>query len=355
MNFYLNASVSGLEETKKIIEDFLYWFNDKDKAVLHVFRTCDIDMSEFKKAYPKCANQPGIIYIDKKVKFEELHRYYCKSVLVNEIVDYKPGDLFRIYKLVNPVAKEVDFDNQPISIQYDAVYDRTLKDPYRGYFPYQTAAVSDAIDYFKPERIIDCGCGAGANYHYLKPVLERNETDYTGVDFSRFQVIKAMDRYKKDTFPKVHFALMDLTDMNFEKNSFDFAFTESTLPFIKKAEEAILNMNHISKNGFFASLYTVDKKNKNIPYDKKNRCYMLNTGSTWKFMDKITPNTFFLPEFNRMTEILKNINEVVYRINEEDQFFSPLGVKTKNIFIYPKKWFEDRNVSFKDWNFRPLM
>lgn len=291
--------------------------------------------------------------MNKKVEFKDLHKYYTKSVLVNEIVNYKPGDLFRIFKLMNPMNSDINFDNQPISIQYDAIYDKTLKKPYRGYEFTQLRHIASAIDYFNPNRIFDCGCGAGANYYYLKRHVDSAKSNYTGIDFSRFQIIKAIDRYQ--TSKKVSFEIMDMLNLKFQDDYFDFSFTESTLPFIREFSKAISNLSRVSKKGFFASVYTTDQRYSDIPFDKKNKCYILDTGSTWKFMNKVTPNCFYVPSYSFVMNLLKSMPQISVTENNEDQFFEPLGVKTRNVFIYPKEWYVKNKNSFKGWNFRPLM
>ncbi|BBE30642.1 hypothetical protein OSSY52_07830 [Tepiditoga spiralis] len=341
MTFYLDAGISGIEKANQIIEDFKIWFRPSDKVSLIIFSCKKINFNEIKKA----KNVKILGYL----KFEELKKYYNKSVLLNEVINYKNGDMFRLFKLINPTPKDIDFENQPISIQYDINYDKNFSNKFSAYNKKQMETIKDIILKEKPTSILDAACGTGSNYYQLKDVVK--DKKYIGIDFSRFNVIKAIDYYQNKN---AKFYIGDMTNLKFKNDQFDLSFTESALPYVKDPLRALKELNRVSKKGFYAGFYTTKQNVEYFKYNKKTFCYELDTGATWKFY-KETPNTFYLPKFKKVIELLKTMKNIDYRINEEDQFFSPLGIRTFTIFVYPKRWYEKYGETFKKYNNRPLM
>lgn len=343
-----------MEEAIYILKDYLYWFNKGDDVSLILFFSGEKPPKKFKEIFDSDdrLDKPKAVFNLKKVESHELHRYYSKSILVNEVANYRSGDLFRIYKLMNPARLENNFENQAISIQSDIRYDQTLKKPYKAYFPEHISHISDAVDFYQPKSLLDCGCGSGANYFFLKEKILKSGINYTGIDQSRFQIIKAKDLYEKEN---IQFIPGNLQNIPFNNNSFDFSFSESTLPFLDNPLKGIQEMARVSKKGFFCSLFTFICPIKDHPFDKKNQSYKLNTGATWKFYENVTPNVFSVPLKSDVIDMLNEIPEAVWIEDNSSQFFQGLGLRSNNIFIFPKDWYNSRKASFKGWNFKPLM
>jgi ubiquinone/menaquinone biosynthesis C-methylase UbiE len=181
-------------------------------------------------------------------------------------------------------------------------------------------------------------------------LLNELRIKYYGVDISRFQTIKAIDLFESKS---AQFFLGNALNLSFEDDFADISFSESTLPFLKNPLKGLSELNRISKNGFFASLYSIRKKHDFLRQFKKNNIYALDTGSTWKYYDKITPNKYYLPDYKSVIELSKNFNSTIVIEENSDQFFEPLGVTTTNLFFFPKEWYLKSN--FKNINYRPLM
>ncbi|HNV06357.1 MAG TPA: class I SAM-dependent methyltransferase, partial [Petrotogaceae bacterium] len=209
----------------------------------------------------------------------------------------------------------------------------------------------DMIDFLFPVKILDAGCGCGANYFYLKDAL-KDGTSYHGVDFSRYNIIKAIDYFSGDN---VSFSFGDIRSLEFDDGFFDFSFTESVLPYVSDPLRAVKELYRVSEKGFYAAFYSVEQKIKGCRFNKDTFCYELDTGASWKFY-KNTPNTFYLPRFSDAIRVLEGMEDKLsIRINQKDQFFGKIGINTKNIFIYPKAWYESSCNTYKKWNNKPLM
>ncbi|MFP4460901.1 MAG: class I SAM-dependent methyltransferase [Thermotogota bacterium] len=255
ISFYLDTTVAGFEKAKLIIEDYTTWFKADNSTQLILFASANHPhglISFLTKS--KLIDRYGITFLEKPIAPDKLYRFYTKKMLLNEWVQYKKHDIFRLYKLFYPLNRETGFDNQPISIQYDVRYHEHRSDNYKSYSHTQTAHIASALDFYKPKRIIDAGCGAGAQYYCLLDQIRKLNIQYVGIDMSRFQIIKALDLFSAE---QTNFLLGDVTELDFEDNAFDLGFTESTLMFCSDPIKALKEINRVCKEGFFGSLYTI--------------------------------------------------------------------------------------------------
>ena len=78
------------------------------------------------------------------------------------------------------------------------------------------------------ERILDAGCGTG----HLTAEIAKSGADVVGVDSSPEMLGQARQNY-----PALHFALADLTNLDFAKR-FDTVFSNAVLHWVKDAESA---------------------------------------------------------------------------------------------------------------------
>jgi len=358
MTFYLDTAVAGKAKSLQIIKDYAYWFRRTDKSSLTFFTSAYHPEALYDDfcTFLTDRDSPSATFIKKPIVPNRLHQFYSKKVLLNEWNRYQAGDIFRLFKIMNPLKESIghdtDFDIQPVSIQYDIRYDKHMRDDYRGYQTRHLSTVSSAIDYYRPERILDAGCGAGAHYHCLNEALKRYKTQYYGIDKSRYQLIKAIDLYAG---PGITFELGDLQKTGLLQNHFDFSFSESTLPFVPDPLKALEELERVSADGFFAALYTLEAfPELYLPF-VDGSILSLNTGATWKYYVPITPNTYYLPLYERVKTFSEKLQKTVMITNSEDQYFEPLGLKTVNCFFYPRTWYKKNKTTFEKWNYRPLM
>ena len=78
--------------------------------------------------------------------------------------------------------------------------------------------------YFSPLRgkILEVGIGTGANIDYLD-----NQARITGIDFSEKMLEKARQKLVKSGRKNINLKQMDVEDLDFEDNSFDYVITSS--------------------------------------------------------------------------------------------------------------------------------
>ncbi|HOO31897.1 MAG TPA: methyltransferase domain-containing protein [Thermotogota bacterium] len=351
IQFYLDTSVMPVEQIKLLIDDYFYWFNPSDRTDL-IFFTSTRHPQELDKILTEKKREanPKFTFIREPIKPEDLHRFYTQRILLNEWVNYKKNDLFRIYKLFFPANSDINFDNQAISIQYDIRYHLNRSDAYASYKKEHLSAIESAIHFYQPELVFDLGCGAGAQYFFLKGALDSHNTKYQGIDLSRFQTLKAIDLFESD---RASFSLGNAVNLKFKDHFADFSFSESTFPFLHNPLMGLKEINRISKKGFFAALYTIRKRHEFLKPFKKNNVYALDTGATWKYLNGITPNIYYLPEYLSVMELSKTFSNTIVIEENSDQFFEPLGVSTSNLFFFPAEWYKKTKNKFL--NFRPLM
>jgi len=349
--FYLDTTIAGYEKTTLIVKDYVYWFKNDIQTQLVLFSSAGHpdDLKRFLSTVDH-KNFTGITLIEKPIPPEKLHRYYTKRLLLNEWVHYKKDDIFRLYKFFYPSNRETDFDNQPISIQYDIRYHEKRSDEYKSYSQEQTTHIQSALDFFQPQRILDAGCGAGAQFYFLREKIKQLNINYVGIDASRFQIIKAIDLFQDK---KASFQLGDITQLNFNDHTFDLGFTESTLMFCSDPIKAIKELTRVCKKGFFASLYTIKNNPEQLKSLKKGHLYYLDTGATWKYYDKITPNVYKIPDYQQIMKTTQSFKNVMMIQNDADQFFEPLGISTTNLFFFPRDWYHPSKL--EKFSYHPLM
>ena len=349
--FYLDTTVSEFEKTKMIIEDYAYWFkNDTDVELLLFAST--VHPSDLKRFLitDGFLSLSGITFLEKPIPPEKLHRYYTKKFLLNEWIHYQKNDIFRLYKLYYPLNQDTSFDNQPISIQYDIRYHESRTDDYRSYSPEQTEHIHSAIEFYNPNKIIDAGCGSGAQYSSLQKILKKRNIHYTGIDASRFQIMKAIDLFSS---PLSSFQLGDITNIGYPDNSFDLGFSESTLLFCADPLKGLKELDRVCNNGFFASLYTINDDAGHLKRFKKGAIFYLDTGATWKYYNKITPNVYKIPDYQQTKKLADSLRNTVVIRNDTDQFFEPLGIPTANLFFFPAEWYNSSKL--ENFSYHPLM
>jgi len=358
MDFYLNVTVAGLETTRQICSDYGYWFRRGDETSLTLFFTDRALVSEVRRVVDdlKGPGSAPVHLIADPVPFHELHRFYRKKGLLNEWIPYRPGDLFRIHRLLEPNAGNQSYETQPVSIQFDVRYDQTVPEKRRVYRREQIAAILDAIDHLHPTSLIDLGCGCGANYSFLKDKLAQEGIRYQGLDTSRFLISKAKDLYETpESDPRVRFDLGDARRLPYPDHAFDLGFSESLLPLVPNPLAALTEMARTTLFGFFSSLYTIASHQPGLVYLQKERAYALDVGATWKYRKGVSEQVFYLPKTADVRAFARKVPHIVTVENKRHQFFDALGIRTVSVFFYPKRWFDQRRARFTLWNYQPLM
>lgn len=93
----------------------------------------------------------------------------------------------------------------------------------------------------KGKKVLDCGCGAGVDYEYLKDIC-----DYTGID-----ITPKMIELCHENFPEGIFWEMDMEAMLFPNDVFDVVFCRAVLEHLEDYKEALSEMKRVCKSGGF--------------------------------------------------------------------------------------------------------
>ena len=95
-----------------------------------------------------------------------------------------------------------------------------------------------ALDLKQSDRVLDAGCGTGANFDTVSPLVR----EMVGVDFSEEQIARAQRRIASEKLPNVKAEVGEVTKLSFPTDSFDKVICASVLHFLSDAEcEATLS------------------------------------------------------------------------------------------------------------------
>ncbi len=108
--------------------------------------------------------------------------------------------------------------------------------------PSQAYAVQHIADLAAqgPLRLLDAGCGNGRFYRDLRDIPN---IDYTGVDFTENLVKTARELY-----PEGNFQQMDVRELRFDDQAFDFVIAQHVIRHIKDFTEPLAEMMRVAKH-----------------------------------------------------------------------------------------------------------
>lgn len=111
-------------------------------------------------------------------------------------------------------------------------------------------------------RVLDVGIGTGKNIDYYN-----NEAEITGIDFSKKMLEKAKRKLKKPGRKNISLKLMDVENLKFRDNSFDYIITSSVFCSVPNPIEGLKEIKRVLKpNGKLIMVEHVLSKNKIIAF-----------------------------------------------------------------------------------------
>jgi len=122
------------------------------------------------------------------------------------------------------------------------------------------------IDPKDDDVVLDVGCGSGENIILLSKVVKK----IIGVDFSEGMVKRAVERIKEHKIQNAECFVRDVTDLQFEDNSFDKVVCVSVLQYLddKSCEKALSELIKVTKKRGYVILHV---KNSFSLYSLSNR------------------------------------------------------------------------------------
>ncbi|MBA7509935.1 2-methoxy-6-polyprenyl-1,4-benzoquinol methylase, mitochondrial [subsurface metagenome] len=111
-------------------------------------------------------------------------------------------------------------------------------------------------------KVLDVGIGTGKNIDYYN-----NEAEVTGIDFSKKMLEKAKRKLKKSGRKNISLKLMDIENLKFRDNSFDYVITSSVFCSVPNPIEGLKEIKRVLKpNGKLIMVEHVLSKNKIIAF-----------------------------------------------------------------------------------------
>lgn len=111
-------------------------------------------------------------------------------------------------------------------------------------------------------KVLDVGIGTGKNIDYYN-----NEAEVTGIDFSKKMLEKAKRKFKKSGRKNTSLKLMDVENLKFRDNSFDYVITSSVFCSVPNPIEGLKEIKRVLKpNGKLIMVEHVLSKNKIIAF-----------------------------------------------------------------------------------------
>lgn len=94
-------------------------------------------------------------------------------------------------------------------------------------------------------KVLDVGCGAG----FFSLLMAELGCRVTGVDFSREMLEQAAQNAGSEGFKEIQFLQMDVQDLNFPDETFDFIITRNVMWVLPDADRAYDGMIRVLKSG----------------------------------------------------------------------------------------------------------
>jgi len=114
----------------------------------------------------------------------------------------------------------------------------------------QVNQLADALQIRSSERLLDIGCGSGG---ITAHIAERSRADSTGIDYDDIAIAVAQ---RRESGPKVHFAVADIGALCFAAHSFDVVVAIDSLYFTPIDETVASIARILTIDGRMGALYS---------------------------------------------------------------------------------------------------
>ena len=174
---------------------------------------------------------------DLEVKNEKLTFNNNELDLISGIV---PSFIFNEFdeltKDMSNFYNEVKFPNYDDFDDYASLYDKGMSNLF-------TKRLDGELNY--GSKILELGCGTGQ----LTLFLARGNRQIYGVDISNGSLLVGEKFRREHKISNAYFLKMDVFDLKFKKNTFDFTISNGVLHHTKDARKAFKNLVDVTKPG----------------------------------------------------------------------------------------------------------
>mgnify|MGYP002835833334 CR=1 FL=1 len=240
------------------------------------------------------------------------------QVKLNYIDDGIPNfivnDLDPLTDKMSDFYNQVQFPNYDNCEDYASLYDKGMNSLF-------TKKLDSEIGY--GTKILELGCGTGQ----LSLFLSRSNREIFAVDISNSSLKLGENFRRRHEINNTYFMKMDVFDLKFKKNTFDYTVSNGVLHHTKDAEEAFKCLVKVTKPGGILVIGLYHKYGRTLTRVKQKLAKIVG--------DKIS---YFDKTSRKMTSEAKKKAWV------KDQFMNPHEtLHTPNETL---KWFEENNVEF---------
>lgn len=281
-----------------------------------------------KGSFSKCLN-----YLDKKLIFNEK----IVSIIDKSIPNFVNNKLDKITDKMSSFYNEVKFPNYDDLENYSSLYDKGIKNAF-------TKRIDEELDY--GIKVLELGCGTGQ----LSLFLGRANRQIFAVDISEGSLVIGENFRKDHDINNVFFMKMDVFDLKFNKNEFDFTISNGVLHHTKDARKAFKELVEVTKPGGLIVIGLYHKYGRFFTKVKQKIAKVL--GSKIFLLDKLSLKIKSKEKRNAwVTDQFLNPHETLHLPSEVINWFKADGVEFINLIPhydnFDKPIFEKRkNPSF---------
>ncbi len=175
----------------------------------------------------------------ENIEYEEGKLYYNNenlNLIDNKVPNFIADNLDKLTNKMSEFYDEVKFPNYDDCEDYASLYDKGTRNLF-------TSRIDQELSY--GINILELGCGTGQ----LSLFLARGNRNIFGVDISNGS-LKLGEKFRSDNDIKnVYFMKMDVFDLKFKKNYFDFTISNGVLHHTKDARKAFNSLVEVTKPG----------------------------------------------------------------------------------------------------------
>ncbi len=236
------------------------------------------------------------------------------NLINGEIPNFIDSKLDEITNKMSNFYNDVKFPNYEDFDDYASLYDKGISNSF-------TNRLDQEINY--GIKILELGCGTGQ----LSLFLARGNREVYGVDISEGSLLLGENFRKNNKIEKAFFMKMDVFDLKFKENNFDFTISNGVLHHTKDAKKAFKELVKVTKPKGFIVIGL---------YHKYGRFFTKIKQKIAKFIGK---KVFFLDQNSLRIKSKEKRDSWV-----TDQFLNPH--ETLHTPLETLKWFEEEKVEF---------
>ena len=252
----------------------------------------------------------SIIFNEEDIMIDKVKLNFIDDGIPNFIIN----DLDPLTGKMSDFYNEVQFPNYDDCEDYASIYEKGVNNLF-------TKKLDNEIGI--GSRILELGCGTGQ----LSLFLSRSNREIFAVDISNSSLILGENFRKRNEINNTYFMKMDVFDLKFNKNTFDYTLSNGVLHHTKNAKEAFKCLVEVTKPGGILVIGLYHKYGRFLTRVKQKLAKI--------FGDKIS-------YFDKTSRKMRS--EAKKRAWIKDQFMNPHEtLHTPNETL---KWFEENNVEF---------